>query len=148
MTDTLKRDDILELLEKLGDEQDEAVLEAARRLHAQITEAGMAWDDLLVPEGDDGAGDDGEADEGEEVDDTEDTGYQEPEDEDGEPPEEAARETAESLALIDKLLAKSGLSDDLREELEGYKEDIAEGEFTKADRRYVHALHDRLSKRG
>ena len=40
MTEPLRRDDILELLQQLGNEPDEEVLEAARRLHARITEAG------------------------------------------------------------------------------------------------------------
>ena len=168
MTEPLRRDDILELLQQLGNEPDEEVLEAARRLHARIAEAGMAWDDLLVPDGADGDGDsDGDdtddlddtdddvdaddtddAGDADDTDDDDDTGHREPEGKDAEPPEEAARKNAESLALIDKLLAKSGLSGDLREELKGYKEDIAEGEFTKADRRYLRALSDRLTKGG
>jgi hypothetical protein len=54
---------------------------------------------------------------------------------------------ADSLALIDKLLARRGISEDLREELTGYKDDIAGGEFADADRRYLRALGKRLSKR-
>ena len=46
--------------------------------------------------------------------------------------------------MIDTLLARDDLSDELREELEGYKEDIAEGEFTAADAQYVSALAKRL----
>jgi hypothetical protein len=45
------------------------------------------------------------------------------------------------------MLAKAGISEDLREELESYKTDIAEGEFEEADRRYIRAVHKRLSKR-
>ncbi len=44
-------------------------------------------------------------------------------------------------------MAKSGISQDLREELEGYKADIAEGGFGEADRRYLRAISERLSKR-
>ena len=51
------------------------------------------------------------------------------------------------MALIDKLLAKTNISADLREELKGYKTDIAEGEFDARDRRYVSAIFKRLSKR-
>ena len=53
---------------------------------------------------------------------------------------------AETLALIEKLLAKSGRSDALREELEEYKADITNGEFDARDHQYVRALHKRLAK--
>ncbi len=133
MTEPLERDNIIELLKRLGSDQDEAVLEAARQVHAQITVAGMTWEDLLVP---DVAADDGDYVE-----------YQDTEDETPEPPAETSKKDADSLALIDELLAKTGISEDLREELENYKTDLAEGEFEEADRRYVRAVHDRLSKR-
>ncbi len=63
-----------------------------------------------------------------------------------EPPAETAKTDADSLALIDELLAKPGIAEDLREEMEHYKTDIAKGEFEEADRRYVRAVHQRLSK--
>ena len=133
MTEPLERDNVIELLKRLGSDQDEAVLEAARQAHAQITVAGITWEDLLVP---DMAADDGD-----------DVEYQDTEDETREPPAETAKKDADSLVLIDELLAKTGISEDLREELENYKADIAEGEFEEADRRYVRDLHERLSKR-
>ncbi len=133
MTEPLERDNVIELLKRLGSDQDEAVLEAARQVHAHITVAGMTWEDLLVP---DVAADDGD-----------DVEYQDTEDETPEPPAETAKKDADSLALIDELLAKTGISEDLHEELENYKTDIAEGQFEEADRRYVRAVHDRLSKR-
>ena len=133
MTEPLERDNVIALLKRLGSDQDEAVLEAARQVHAQITVAGMTWEDLLVP---DVAADDGD-----------DVEYQDTEDETPEPPAETAKKDADSLALIDELLAKTGISEDLHEELENYKTDIAEGQFEEADRRYVRAVHGRLSKR-
>ena len=132
MTEPLDRDNVIELLKRLGSDQDEAVLEAARQVHAQITVAGMTWEDLLVP--------DVTADDGDDVE------YQDTADETPEPPAETAKKDADSLALTE-LLAKTGISEDFREELENYKTDIAEGEFEDADRRYVRAVHDRLSKR-
>ena len=169
MTEPLKRDEVVGLLERLGSEPDEEVLEAARQVHARITAAGMTWDDLLVPDqadsvtddsddtGDtDDIGDADDADDAEDTDDTDDTddaddaddaGYEDPDDESAEPAAEAAGKNAESLTLIDKLLAKSGISQDLREELEGYKADIAEGDFGDGDRRYLRAINARLSKR-
>ncbi len=136
MTEPLERDKVIELLKRLGSDDDEAVLEAARQVHAQISLAGMTWEDLLVP--------DVTADEGDEGDEGED---QDGADETPEPPAETAEKNADSLALIDELLARPGISEDFRDELERYKTDIAEGEFVEADRRYVRALHKRLSKR-
>ncbi len=175
MTEPLERDEVVGLLKRLGSEQDEDVLEAARQVHARITAAGMTWDDLLVPDqaaddtGDTGDTDDtddtedaedaedaedfDDTDDADDADDTDDTaaaaaaGYEGLEDESAEPAAETTGKNAESLTLIDKLLAKSGISTDLRDELEGYKADIAEGDFREADRRYLRAISDRLSKR-
>ncbi len=166
MTEPLKRDEVVELLKRLGSEPDEEVLEAARQVHARITTAGMTWDDLLVP--DQAADDTGDTDDTDDIDDTDDTDdaddiddsddaddiddsddaeYEDLEDESAEPAAETAGKNAESLTLIDKLLAKSGISQDLREELQGYKADIAEGDFGEGDRRYLQAISARLSKR-
>jgi hypothetical protein len=162
MTEPLKRDEIVGLLKRLGSEPDEDVLEAARQVHARITAAGMTWDDLLVPDQaaddtddtdddaddtDDTDDDADDADDADDTDDIDDTGYEDPEDESAEPTAETAGKNAASLSLIGKLLAKSGISQDLREELEGYKADIAEGDFGEADRRYLQAISARLSKR-
>ena len=169
MTEPLKRDEVVGLLERLGSEPDEEVLEAARQVHARITAAGMTWDDLLVPDQADSVTDDsddaGDTDDIGDTDDTEDTedsddigdtddaddaddaGYEDLDDESAEPAAEPAGKNAESLTLIDKLLAKSGISQDLREELKGYKADIAEGDFGDGDRRYLRAINARLSKR-
>jgi hypothetical protein len=169
MTEPLSRDAAIELLKKLGGERDEDVLEAAREIHARITAADMTWDQLLVSEdgadepddfddadeiddddtGDEDTGDEDTGDEDTDDEDTadDDTGDDEspdPEDEDAKP---ARAKDVESLALIEKLLAKSHLSADLREELKSYKIDIAEGEFDARDRRYISAVDKRLSKR-
>ncbi len=133
MTEPLKRDEVVGLLKRLGSEPDEEVLEAARQVHARITAAGMTWDELLIPD--------------QAADDTDDAPYEDLEDESAEPAAETVGKNAESLTLIDKLLAKSGISPDLREELKGYKADIAEGAFREADRRYLRAISERLSKR-
>ena len=137
MTERLERDTVIALLKSLGSDRDEDVLDAARQVHAQITAAGMTWVDVLVPDlpDDDGA-------DVEEQDTEQDTENEAPE-----PPAETDKENADSLALIDELLAKSGISEAMREELESYKSDIAEGEFDEADRRYLRAVHERLSKR-
>ena len=173
MTEPLSRDDVIELLKKLGSDSDEEVLEAARETHARIAAAGMTWEELLVPEGgvaesdadadeSDDADDDDEADEAEFADPEDETAEDETAEDETAEDETAEDETAEdetaeagvasakhadSMALIDKLLAKSGISADMREELKGYKTDIAEGDFAARDRRYISAIYKRLSKR-
>ena len=126
----LDRAELISLLETLGSENDEEVLAAARVLDTQVAAAGTSWSVLLA------AGIGAAADES-------------AEDAAAAPsealPADAAAKNAESLALIDRLLARSGHSDDLREELEGYKADIAEGEFTNADHSYLRALYRRLT---
>lgn len=51
MSDGLDRAEIIELLERLGTEDDAEALAAARTLHARISSAGVPWDMLLVPDG-------------------------------------------------------------------------------------------------
>jgi hypothetical protein len=134
MTEPLDRDDVIALLKRLGSDRDENVLEAARQVHVLITAAGMTWEELLIP--DEAAGDSDAAEDHDLA------------DEDAEPPVDQAKKNADSLALIDKMLAKSGISEDFREELTDYKADIAEGDFGDADHRYLRALYKRLSKHG
>ncbi len=171
MTEPLSRDDVIVLLEKLGGERDEDVLEAAREIHARIAASGLTWEDLLVSESgaadadddidDDGTADDDDADD-DDADDDDDTDDDDSDDADADdegegddsdegeatrPAAKAGAKHADSMALIDELLAKSKISTDMREELKGYKTDIAEGEFDARDRRYLSAVHKRLSKR-
>ncbi len=130
MTEPLNREEIIALLEQLGDQDDAAVLEAAHRLHASVTESGTTWDQLLVPE-DDGTDDEADA---------------APVSETAAAP--AGEGEGEVLALIDKLLARPGITEDFRHEMEGYKADIADGTFSDDDRKYLRALDRRLSGKG
>jgi hypothetical protein len=126
----LDRAELISLLETLGSENDEEVLAAARVLDTKVAAAGTSWSVLLaagIGAAADESAEDVEAAPGEAL------------------PADAAAKNAESLALIDRLLARSGHSDDLRQELEGYKVDIAEGEFTDADHSYLRALYRRLT---
>ena len=175
MTEALVREEIIGLLERLGSERDEEALEAAREVHERITAAGVAWNELLMPDQADKDGDDHRDPEDEDGDDHRDLedkdgdDHRDPEDEDGDDHRDLEDEdgddhrdlededsmshaerkkmNAESLSLIEKLLARSDLSGDMREELRGYKEDIAEGEFEERDRKYLRSLSERLSKR-
>ena len=137
MTEPLNRDEILALLERLGAAADAEALAAARALHAAVTDAGIAWDDLLVSEDE---GDDGNAAEAEDV-------------ETGEPaaapvPGGKTDRDAAALALIKKFLARPGITEAFRDEMEGYKADIAKGTFADEDHRYLSALDKRLSGKG
>ena len=141
MSVTLERNQVIELLDKLGSEQDEDVLAAARMLHSQITESRMGWGDLLVgdePEVEEEAQVDSLPDEGDENDDiAEDT---------VEPDTRFTGDETQTLSLIEKLLARDGISSEFREELEEYKTDISDGTFHSSDHRYVHAVFARLTK--
>ncbi len=153
MTDPIPREDVIELLNRLGSDRDEDVLEAAREVHTRIAAANMNWDQLLVPDqaDDDDESDDDESEDSEDSEDSDDSDAIEAPDPDDEEATEPAgapdAKNAESLALIDKLLAMRGISTDLREELKSYKTDIADGEFETRDHRYLRAVHARLSKR-
>ena len=141
MGDELNRGELIGLLDRLGDEADQQVVEAARTIHQRVTSTGVTWDELLVPdyveEPDEEPDEDPDEDEGED-------------EEDREAPDDRARlaegESADALALVENLLARD-IADTTREELLGYKEDIAEGEFDEDDLEYLRALAARLSKR-
>lgn len=146
MTEPLDRDEVIRLLDQLGGDQDADVLEAARDLHAQITAAGLNWDELLMPDVDTTM-DSTESDEtAVETDETDVPDHSDQDGDDAAPSAGKKGKNAETLALIEKLLAKPDRSDALREELEEYKEDIAQGEFNAKDHQYVRALYARLAK--
>lgn len=146
MTEPLDRDEVIRLLDQLGGDQDADVLEAARDLHAQITAAGLNWDELLMPDVDTTM-DSTETDEtAVETDETAVSDHSDQDGDDAAPSAGKKGKNAETLALIEKLLAKPDRSDALREELEEYKEDIAQGEFNAKDHQYVRALYARLAK--
>ncbi|MCZ6587044.1 MAG: hypothetical protein O7F69_06865 [Alphaproteobacteria bacterium] len=133
-------------MDQLGGDQDADVLEAARDLHAQITAAGLNWDELLMPDVDTTM-DSTETDEtAVETDETAVSDHSDQDGDDAAPSAGKKGKNAETLALIEKLLAKPDRSDALREELEDYKEDIAQGEFNAKDHQYVRALYARLAK--
>ena len=145
MTDGPERDELIKLLDKLGDDSDEAVLAAARRLHAMVDESGADWDDLLLPPTADTPIDEDEDDDQEDEDDADEDDADEDETA-GAPGEGGDMDDAQSSRLIEGLLGRSDISEHLREELEGYKEEIAEGDFAASDRAYLHALNTRLKK--
>ena len=114
----------IELLDRLGADNDAAVLEAARALHRKAAESGLSWDELLTLDSD--VHDD-------QVDET-------PAAED---PVAVSADNAEALRLIERLTRK-GVSETLREDLAEMKRNIADGSFDAMDRRYLRALAKRL----
>lgn len=148
MTETLDRDELAALLARLGDDDDAAALRAAREAHARVAAAGLSWAALLAPA--DGAdaedalevADAADADAAADADEADEADAA---DQAGAAGAEGAGTDAESLALIGQLLARRDVSQELRDELDGYKADIAAGEFTDSDHRYIRALCKRLT---
>ena len=146
MSDKPDRERLIELLKKLGGEDDADVLAAARDVHAQIADTGADWDELLVAAGGPDATDTSE----DATDTSEDADYDDVDDGDtGEAANDTPRQggdmtDAQCLKIIEALLARSDVSEFLREELGGYKDDIKEKEFKASDRAYLHSLNGRL----
>ena len=128
MKEPLDRSEIIRLLQNLGSDQDNDILSAARDLNQKIATSGLDWDELLIPE--------------EEQSSTV-SDHNEPKniiDDD------VKGKINDSLTLIEKLLSDPARSDAMRQELEEYKNDISNGDFSDSDHKYVRALFDRLSK--
>lgn len=125
----IDRDSFLGLLDRLGDPDDATVVTAAREIHARLQAAGVSWDALLVRADVDEDGDfDADHD---------------PVGDDGIRPAGDAADRAR----IERLLALRTLSDVTRTELQDYLTDIARGDFTELDSRYVRDLETRLNGR-
>ena len=120
---SLDRTALIELLDRLGSDDDATVLEAAKALHRLAADAGVSWDDVIqLDDHDDGSP---EA--------TDDIG----------PISSARPDSADTLRVIDRLLRK-GVSDTLREDLLEMKRQLGEGSLDDDDRRYVLAVAKRL----
>lgn len=162
----LDRNSFIALLEQLGSDNDQEVLAAARELDARVRAAGVGWHELLTParNGDDQRHeqDEDEYDEDYDEDDYDEDDYDDEEPVDSDIDEPGRRETEavvlerqrggaagadqDSAELIDRLLQEFDLSEETRQDLLDLKQDIAAGEFTAMDRRYLEALSARLSK--
>jgi hypothetical protein len=125
MTD-VDRAALIDLLGRLGSDDDATALEAARALHRKVTESGLSWDDLIPLD----TSDDAPAEE-------------EGEAERGEVAVALTPDAAETTRLIDRMLRK-GVSESLREDLTEMKRQLADGSLDEDDRRYVRALAKRL----
>jgi hypothetical protein len=123
----LDRAQLLDLLGRLGAEDDATVLAAARELNGKLRESGLTWDELLQLDADMSDAGSGEDDDTAATDGALPTGGK-----------------ADVLRLIERLLARDSISDTLREELVDFKRAIADGTFDDMDARYVRALAKRL----
>jgi hypothetical protein len=134
---TLDRPGLIDLLGRLGAEDDPTVLDAAREAHRRVSASGSTWADLLLADAA-AAGVDSERPDRQ--------GEAQPGDDaplaaDG---ALSAANTAEAARIIDRLLARQNISSTLREDLAELKRSIAEGTFDAMDARYVRALAKRL----
>ena len=153
MIANLNRQKFIDLLNKLGDPNDDEVIAAARDLHAQVVVSGLTWDDLLFPEEEEEKEEEEEEEKEEEAEEEEaEEEEEEAEEEEGEEKKEekeepplSEEEEKEALSLINQI-SELGVSAETKKELEEYKIDIKEGEFEKMDLKYLQALHKRLAK--
>jgi hypothetical protein len=127
----LDRSAMIELLGRLGSDEDAAVLAAARELDRMLKQAGATWDDLVKGEADPAP-----------------LPIPQPP-EPADPPVASGRAgrsaDAEEIArLIDRLLARKDLSGTTREDLAEMKRAAAAGSLDPMDGRYIRALAKRL----
>jgi hypothetical protein len=129
----LDRAEIIELLGRLGVDDSEAALAAARELHRKVGASGLTWDDVVRTNLDAST-------------DADDEPLDEPlaDQEEAEAGAPSDADKAEAGRLIDGLLARKTLSDTTREDLTEMKRSIVEGSFDAMDLRYVRALARRL----
>lgn len=143
----LDRDGFIALLNRLGDDDDAAVLAAARELDRRVRDAGADWDGLLAPPPGMGAA---AADDDTDDTDAEDGDSESGDTEDGDGSAAAplpVEDTGPDADRIRHLLDTFDLLDDTREDLEDMLEMITDGEFSDMDRRYVQALEQRLGRK-
>ncbi|WP_374446585.1 hypothetical protein [Stella sp.] len=105
---------LLDALARLGSDDEETVLAAARAADAILATARLGWDDLLAPAAPPAA------------------------------PDAAAPAPVDDAGRIAALLALPDLSADSRETLEEMARELAAGTVRDADRTWLQALHARL----
>lgn len=113
---------LLELLAQLGAESDAAVLSAAREASRIVADAGTSWGALVAPE--DATAESLAAMEAR--------------------PAVADGDRSQEARIVERLLSRKEISDTLRDDLEGFRKQIAEGKLEQMDADYIHALAQRL----
>jgi len=135
----LDRDSLIALLDRLGDPDEAEALAAAREIDRRVRQSGLTWTDLLASPS---AVTDNASQEG--YNDVQGTFS------DDDPFDMASPRRSGSYgsdtALIDELLTQENLAAETRQELLDFKSDIAEGEFTDMDAKYLRDLYARLTR--
>ena len=129
-----QRSELIEGLNGLADADDPSALATARKISGIVASLDSSWDELLIP---------AELDEDEDEDEDEALFAAEQSPDEQPVPSEDGRK---ALKLIESLMSRRSLYEGTREELRGYKEDIAAGEFLADDLHYLKALSRRLQK--
>ncbi|MEQ9491946.1 MAG: hypothetical protein RIM72_23435 [Alphaproteobacteria bacterium] len=120
----IDRTALIEQLDALLDEDDAKALAAAREAGRIVSSAGLSWDDVLFPVAANDTVDD------------DDTG----------PKVDLSELPDDESGQIEMLLARTDLNDDTRDDLQTFKQDIANGSLADEDRRYLRALIERIGK--
>jgi hypothetical protein len=135
----LDRESFIALLNRLGDPDEAEALAAAREIDRRVRESGLTWSDLL-------------ASPPAVTDEVSQEGYNDVQGafSDDDPFDIASPRRSGSYgsdtALIDELLTQQNLTAETRQELLDFKSDIAEGEFTDMDAKYLRDLYTRLTR--
>jgi hypothetical protein len=135
----LDRDSFIALLNRLGDPDEAEALAAAREIDRRVRESGLTWSDLLAPPpsaADGGAPEDYDKVHG---------AFNDDDSFDMASPRRT-EDYGSNTALIDELLTQQSLTAETRQELLDFKSDIAEGEFTDMDAKYLRDLYARLMR--
>lgn len=130
----MDRNSFIDLLDRLGDEDDQVVLAAARTIHARVAESGYGWDGLLLgadartarpapPE----------------------ASIPDPNPAPGLAPDRSW-EDDDDAALIARLLSDFVLSDDTRQDLLDMQDEAGRGTLPSGDSKYIRDLAARLSQ--
>ena len=130
----MDRDGFIDLLNRLGDEDDQVVLAAARTIHARVAESGYGWDGLLVG-----------ADAHTSRPAPPDASIPDPNPAPGRGPHGPA-EDEDDAALIARLLSDFVLSDDTRQDLLDMQGEAGRGTLPSGDSKYIRDLATRLSQ--
>jgi len=115
----LDRNRLVELLDQLGDEKDESALAAAREASRLVSESGQGWRDVIG--GVESALRPAPA-----------------------TPAASSGDKSSDQKLVERLLARSDISDTLRGDLGEFRRQIAAGTLDRLDADYIRALAKRL----
>ncbi len=115
---------LIEQLNALTDEDDAKALAAGREAARIVESSGLDWNDVLFPV----AANDSDADDDVTI----------------RPAVDLSDLPEDEAGQVEMLLARDDLNEDTRDDLETFKQDIANGALAEEDRQYLRALLARL----